>query len=54
MRKAAFEDAQKVDRQVSDPVEIEPNHVVVVHVIDVQPAAPLPLASIRDRVMADC
>ena len=53
VRKVAFEDAQKVDRQVSDPVEIEPNHVVVVHVTDVQPAAPLPLASIRDRVMAD-
>jgi len=53
VRKAAFEDGQKIDRQVSDPIEIGSNHVVVLHVIDVQPAAPLPLASIRDRVMAD-
>jgi peptidyl-prolyl cis-trans isomerase D len=53
VRKAAFGEAQKVDRQVSDPVEIEPNHVVVVHVTDVQPAAPLPLSTIRDRVVAD-
>jgi peptidyl-prolyl cis-trans isomerase D len=53
VRKAAFTDVQKVDRQVSDPIEIEPNHIVVLHVIDHQPAAPLPLASIRDRVMAD-
>ncbi|MBP8098036.1 MAG: hypothetical protein KAY03_01840 [Arenimonas sp.] len=53
VRKAAFEDGQKIDRQVSDPVEIGSNHVVVLHVIDVQPAATLPLAGIRDRVMAD-
>ena len=53
VRKAAFVDAQKLDRQVSDPVEVEPNHVVILHVTDYQPAAPLPLASIRDRVMAD-
>ena len=30
VREAAFEDAQKIERQVSDPIEIEPNHVVVV------------------------
>jgi len=53
VRKAAFNDPQKLDRQVSDPVEIEPNHMIVLHVIDYQPAAPLPLAGIRDRVMAD-
>ncbi len=53
VRLAAFNDSQKKDRQVSDPVEIEPNHTVVLHVIDVQPAASLPLAGIRDRVLAD-
>lgn len=53
VRAAAFNESQKKDRQVSDPIEIEPNHSVVLHVIDVQPAASLPLASIRDRVLAD-
>lgn len=53
VRKAAFVDAQRLDRQVSDPVEVETNHIVILHVIDHQPAAPLALASIRDRVVAD-
>jgi peptidyl-prolyl cis-trans isomerase D len=53
VRKAAFADAQKTDRQVSDLVEIEPNHVVVLHVTDVKAAAPIPLASIRPRVAMD-
>ena len=53
VRKAAFADAQKVDRLVSDLVELEPNHVVVLHVLDVKPAAALPLAAVHDRVMAD-
>jgi peptidyl-prolyl cis-trans isomerase D len=53
VRKAAFNDAQKLDRQVSDPVEIEPNHTVVLHVIDVRPSAPLALAAIHERVVAD-
>lgn len=53
VRKAAFSDAQKTDRQVSDLIEIEPNHVVVLHVTDVKAAAPIPLASIRPRVTMD-
>ena len=53
VRKAAFADAQKTDRQVSDLIEIEPNHVVVLHVTDVKAAAPIPLASIRPRVAMD-
>ncbi len=53
VRKAAFQDPQKVDRQVSDSIEVSPNHIVVLHVIDHQAAAPLPLASVRDRVSAD-
>src|SRR4029079_15529691 len=53
VRKAAFQDAQKVDRQVSDTIEVSPNHIVVLHLIDHQRAAPMPLASVHDRVLAD-
>jgi len=53
VRKAAFQDAQKIDRQVSDSIEVSPNHVVVLHVIDHQPAAPMPLASVHARVLGD-
>jgi peptidyl-prolyl cis-trans isomerase D len=53
VRKAAFADTQKIDRQVSDLVEIEPNHTVVLHVTDYQAAAPLPFAVVHDRVLAD-
>ena len=53
VRKAAFNDSQKMDRQVSDPIEIEPNHVVILHVIDHQPAAQIPLAAVHERVVAD-
>ena len=53
VRKAAFVDAQKLDRQVSDLVDVEPNHAVVLHVIDYKAPAPIPLAEIRDRVAAD-
>jgi peptidyl-prolyl cis-trans isomerase D len=53
VRRAAFEDAQKLDRQVSEPIEISANHTVVLHVIDHQPVAALPIASIRARLVAD-
>ena len=53
VRKAAFADAQKTERQVSDPIEIGSNHTVVVHVIDHRPAAALPMALIRDRIIND-
>jgi peptidyl-prolyl cis-trans isomerase D len=53
VRKAAFADAQKTDRQVSDLIEIEPNHAVMLHVIEVKPAAQLPLAEVHDRALAD-
>jgi len=53
VRKAAFSDAQKSDRLVSDPIELEPDHVVVLHVLEVKPSAALPLAAIHDRVFAD-
>lgn len=53
VREAAFQDAQKNGRQVSDPIEVEPNHSVVLRVIDVQPAAAIPLAGVHDRVIGD-
>ncbi|GAB2658551.1 SurA N-terminal domain-containing protein [Arenimonas aestuarii] len=53
VRQAAFADAQRVDRQVSDAVEIGPNHLVVVHVVEVEPAALIPFEDVRERVRAD-
>ena len=53
VRKAAFANPQKIDRQVSDPIEIEPNHIVMIHVIDNKPAETMPLAQVHDKVLAD-
>jgi peptidyl-prolyl cis-trans isomerase D len=53
VRKAAFAEPQKNDRLVSDMVELEPNHVIVLHVTDVKASAQLPLATVRERVLAD-
>lgn len=53
VREAAFNDAQKIERQVSDTMEIAPNHVVVIHVTEHQPEAALPFDQVRDRVLAD-
>ncbi|MBP6596291.1 MAG: SurA N-terminal domain-containing protein [Arenimonas sp.] len=53
VRDAAFSDSQRLERQVSDTLEIGPNHVVVIHVVEVQPEAALPLAEVRERVLAD-
>ncbi|WP_374601686.1 SurA N-terminal domain-containing protein [Arenimonas sp.] len=53
VRAAAFADAQRVDRQVSDAVEIGPNHLVVLHVVEVEPAALIPFEEVRERVRAD-
>ena len=53
VRKAAFANPQKIDRQVSDPVEIEPNHIVMLHVIDNKPAEAIPLAQVHDKVLSD-
>jgi peptidyl-prolyl cis-trans isomerase D len=53
VRKAAFEDDQKLERQVSDPIEIASDHVVVLQVTDYKPAAVQALAQVRDRVAND-
>jgi peptidyl-prolyl cis-trans isomerase D len=53
VRKAAFEDDQKLERQVSDPIEISPDHVVVLQVTDHHDAAEQPLKDVHDRVVND-
>ena len=53
VREAAFQDAQKTSRQVSDPVEVAPNHSVVLRVVEVQPAAAIPLETVKTRVIGD-
>ena len=51
VRKAAFSDPQKIERQVSDPIDLDQSHVVAIHVTDYQPAATLPLARVHDRAL---
>ena len=53
VRKEAFSASQLADRQASDPIEISPNHVVVLRVVDHKDEATMPLAQVRDRVIAD-
>lgn len=54
---AIFSDMVLVERQASEPIEIERNHAVVVRVTDHQPAEPRPLedvrTEIRDRLVAE-
>lgn len=50
---AAFTDNQKLERQTSDAIEIGPEHVVVIHVIEHQPEATLPYEQVAARVRAD-
>ena len=51
--RAAFAPAQLDEGNTSDSITISPNHVVVVRVAEHQLAKPMPLASVRDRVIAD-
>jgi peptidyl-prolyl cis-trans isomerase D len=48
--KAAFSDNVLVQNNNSDPIEIGPNHVVVVRVAEHKPAAPIPLEQVKDAV----
>ncbi len=50
VRKAAFSDDVKVERRVSDLIELEPNHVVLIRVIDHKPEALTPFAQVKDAV----
>jgi hypothetical protein len=53
VRAAAFSRGQKDDRQVSDPIEVGPNHVVVIQVTDHAPSVLRPLEEVIDQVRAD-
>lgn len=53
VREVAFSEAQMIERQVSDTIEIGPNHVVVIHVIEHQPEAALAYEAVKDRVLSD-
>jgi peptidyl-prolyl cis-trans isomerase D len=53
VRRAAFSDNQRIERQVSDTLEIGPGHVVAIHVIEHQPEAAQPFEQVRERVRAD-
>lgn len=50
--KAAFSEAVLVGGNVSDPVDLGPNHRVVVRVAEHKPSTPKPLDSVRDDVRA--
>jgi peptidyl-prolyl cis-trans isomerase D len=50
VRKAAFSDDVLVERRVSELIELEPNHVVLLRVIDHKPVAVLPFAQVKDVV----
>lgn len=50
VRKAAFSDEVLVERRVSDLIELEPNHVVLLRVVDHKPQAVLPFEQVRDVV----
>ena len=53
VREAAFSRPQKDDRQVSDPIEVGQNRVVVLQVTEHAPSALRPLAEVREQVLAD-
>ncbi len=50
--KAAFSDTVLVQNNNSDPIELAPNHIVVVRVAEHKPATPKPVDEVRDQVRA--
>ncbi len=50
--RAAFSDALVQDGTVSDPIQIAPGHSVVLRVTKHEPEQVLPLAQVRDQVIA--
>jgi len=52
LQRAAFSDTLIQDGTVSDPIEIAPNHSVLIRVTQHTPERTLPLAQVRDRVVA--
>jgi peptidyl-prolyl cis-trans isomerase D len=53
IRRAAFSEALKTDREVSDAIELEGNQVVVMRVLEHRPAGDTPMAQARANVLAD-
>lgn len=53
LREVAFSRPQRDDRVVSDPIELEPNRVVVLQVTEHIPETVRPLAEVREQVRAD-
>lgn len=53
VRAAAFADNQRIERQVSEAIEIGPGQIVVLHVVEVVPEAQIPLEEVAERVRAD-
>jgi peptidyl-prolyl cis-trans isomerase D len=51
--RSAFAPAQLDEGNTSDPITISPNHIVVIRVADHQLSKPIPLATVRERVIAD-
>jgi peptidyl-prolyl cis-trans isomerase D len=47
---AIFSDLVLLKREASEPVEIEPNHAVVVRVTEHQPSEPRPLSDVSDEI----
>jgi len=52
VQRAAFSDALVQDGTVSDPIELGPNHSVLIRVTAHQPERERPLAEVRDQVVA--
>jgi len=47
---AVFSDLVLIERQASEPVEVDPNHAVVVRVTEHQPSEPRPLDDVADEI----
>lgn len=52
IQRAAFSETLVQDGTVSDPIEIAPNHNVLIRVVQHTPERTQPLAEVRDRVIA--
>jgi peptidyl-prolyl cis-trans isomerase D len=53
LQRAAFSESLIQDGTVSDPIEIAPNHSVLIRVAQHTPARALPLPQVRDQVIAE-
>lgn len=51
--KAAFSDTVLTQGNTSDPIQLGPNHIVVLHVDQHVPSAPRPLAEVSDQIKQD-